>query len=197
MPRPNRWADVTEAAAKIFRDKGYHAATLEDVADEVGMLKGSLYNYITTKEDLLFAVVRPPAERLLHETRALATSSDAAPNRILRLADNHVGVLQDYFVYASVYIHEVAGLGRFPEWAAMDHEYVALVRSILRAGVEEGTLAASTDLRTAPHILIGSLNWMTRWWNPTGPEPGTELAAHIAGTFLDGCRAPRPSLTTP
>lgn len=190
MPRPNRWADVTNAAAKVFRDKGYHAATLEDVADEVGMLKGSLYNYITTKEDLLFAVVRPPAERLLHETRVLAALPASAPDRILRLAGNHVGVLEDYFVYASVYIHEVAGLGRFPEWAAMDHEYVDLVRSILRDGVEEGTLSSTLDLRTSPHILIGSLNWMTRWWNPAGPELGSELAARIASIFLDGCRAP-------
>jgi len=189
LPRPSRRAEVTAAAAKVFRDKGYHAATLEDIADEVGMLKGSLYTYIATKEDLLFAVVRPPADRLLREARALAASPAPAPDRVLSLAQNHIDVLQDHFVYASVYIHEIAGLGRFPEWAAMDHEYVRLVRSILRDGTAEGSLDPRLDLRTAPHILIGSLNWMTRWWDPTGPEPGSTLAARIAGTFLDGCRS--------
>ncbi|HEY9563993.1 MAG TPA: helix-turn-helix domain-containing protein, partial [Nocardioides sp.] len=59
MPRPSRWDDVVSAAARVFSEKGFGGASLEDVANEVGMLKGSLYNYIKSKEDLLFAIVRP------------------------------------------------------------------------------------------------------------------------------------------
>lgn len=189
MPRPSRWTDVVAAAAEVFREKGYSAATLEDVANEVGMLKGSLYNYISSKEELLFAVVRPPAEQLLTEARLLAQDPSPAPQRVQRLAELHVRVLQDHFVYASVYIHDIAGLGRFPEWAAMDHEYVAITRSILEDGVREGTLSAELDVTTAPHILIGSLNWMTRWWDPVGPVSAPEMAGRISGVFLDGARS--------
>jgi AcrR family transcriptional regulator len=188
VPRPNRWPDVMAAAAKVFRAKGYHAATLEDVADEVGMLKGSLYNYITSKEELLFSVVRPPAEQLLEQTGQLAADPAPAPEKIVRLARIHAGVLAEHFVYASVYIHEVAGLGRYPEWAAMDHSYVQLVRAILADGVREGSLRGDLDLRTAPHVLIGSLNWLTRWWDPAGPISAPEMADRISGLFLDGCR---------
>jgi len=88
-----------------------------------------------------------------------------------------------------VYVHEVAGLGRYPEWAAMDHEYVLLVRAVLRAGVEEGSLRPDLDLRTAPQVLIGSLNWLTRWWDPDGPIGAAEMADRISGVFLDGVRA--------
>jgi AcrR family transcriptional regulator len=56
MPRPSRWNDVVDAAAKVFQEKGFAAASLEDIAVEVGMRKGSLYHYINSKEDLLFAV---------------------------------------------------------------------------------------------------------------------------------------------
>lgn len=195
MPRPSRWTDVVAAAAVVFRDKGYAAATLEDVANEVGMLKGSLYNYISSKEELLFAVVRPPAERLLHEARLLAKDPGPAPHRVRRLAALHVQVLQDHFAYASVYVHDIAGLGRFPEWAAMDHEYVEITRSILVDGVREGTLRAGLDVVTAPHILIGSLNWMTRWWDPAGPVPAEEMAHRISSVFLDGARSTARPLT--
>lgn len=188
MPRPSRWNEVVAAAGKVFREKGYSGASLEDVAAEVGMLKGSLYNYIDSKEELLFAVVRPPAERLLAETRRLAADPAPAPDRVRRLAHDHVQVLADHFVYASVYLHDIAGLGRFPEWAAMDREYVALTRAILADGVREGTLSAELDLRTAPHVLIGSLNWLTRWWHPDGPVPAAEMADRISGVFLDGAR---------
>jgi AcrR family transcriptional regulator len=177
------------AAAKVFRAKGYHAATLEDIADEVGMLKGSLYNYITSKEELLFSVVRPPAEQLLAQARELVADSSPAPDRLVRLARVHAGVLAEHFVYASVYVHEIAGHGRYPEWAAMDHEYVSLVRGILRDGVAEGSLRADLDLRTAPHMLIGALNWLTRWWDPEGPISAPEMADRISGLFLDGSRA--------
>lgn len=189
MPRPSRWNDVVAAAAKVFREKGYAAATLEDVATEVGMLKGSLYNYISSKEELLFAVVRPPAQRLLEEARVLAQDPDPAPQRLQRLAEMHVQVLQDHFVYAAVYIHDVAGLGRFPEWAAMDREYVEITRSLIVDGVREGSLSAELDVTTAPHVLIGSLNWMTRWWDPAGPVPAREMARRISGVFLDGARS--------
>ena len=190
MPRPSRWSDVVAAAAKVFHEKGYAAASLEDVANEVGMLKGSLYNYISSKEELLFAVVRPPAERLLEEARLLAKSPDPAPERVQRLAELHVQVLQDHFVYASVYLHDIAGLGRFPEWAAMDREYVELTRSLLADGIREGTLSAELDVTTAPHILLGSLNWMTRWWDPAGAVSAQEMARRISGVFLDGVRSP-------
>lgn len=189
MPRPNRWPEVVAAAAKVFRERGYHGATLEEIADEVGMLKGSLYNYISSKEELLFSVVRPPAEQLLEQARRLTSGTEPAPEKIVRLARMHACVLAEHFVYASVYVHEIAGLGRYPEWAKMDHEYVLLVRAILAEGVKDGTLRANLDLRTAPHVLIGSLNWLTRWWDPGGPISATEMADRISGLFLDGARA--------
>jgi AcrR family transcriptional regulator len=177
------------AAARVFRQKGYHAATLEDVANEVGMLKGSLYNYIASKEDLLFSVVGPPAEHLLAQARELAGATAPAPEKIARLARIHVAVLAEDFVYAAVYVHEVAGLGRYPEWAAMDHEYVELVRSIMTRGVAEGSLRSDLDLRTTPHVLIGSLNWLTRWWDPAGPVTPEEMADRISSLFLSGAQA--------
>ena len=101
----------------------------------------------------------------------------------------HAGVLAEHFVYAAVYVHEVAGMGRYPEWAAMDHEYVELVRAVLAAGVAEGSLRADLDVRTAGHVLIGSLNWLTRWWDPDGPASAEEMADRISATFLDGSRS--------
>ncbi len=188
MPRPSRWPEVVAAAARVFRAKGYHAASLEDVADEVGMLKGSLYNYIASKEELLFSVVREPAEQLLERTRALVAAEGPATGKVVALARVHVGVLAENVVCAAVSVHEVAGMGRYPEWAAMDREYVELVRAVLAAGVAEGTLRADLDVRTAGHVLVGSLNWLTRWWDPEGPVTADEMADRITATFLDGSR---------
>ena len=54
---PERWSEIVDAAGEVFDKKGYAAARIEDIAARVGLLKGSLYYYIDTKEDLLFAIV--------------------------------------------------------------------------------------------------------------------------------------------
>ena len=56
--------DIVSAAAKVFRTKGYHAATVRDIADEVGILKGSLYHHFDSKEDLLYLVVKEPIAQM-------------------------------------------------------------------------------------------------------------------------------------
>src|ERR1700677_3900844 len=62
-PRPGvlneaRWEEIVEAATGVFGEKGFRAATLQDIASKVGMLRGSLYYYIEGKEDLVFEIVR-------------------------------------------------------------------------------------------------------------------------------------------
>jgi TetR/AcrR family transcriptional regulator, cholesterol catabolism regulator len=59
-----RQDDIIAAAARVFRDKSYHAATVQDIADEVGILKGSLYHHVQSKEELLYLVVKEPIARL-------------------------------------------------------------------------------------------------------------------------------------
>src|SRR6195952_1565035 len=56
-PREERWSELIEVATDVFYAKGYDAASLQDIADRLGMLKGSLYYYIQSKEDLLFDVI--------------------------------------------------------------------------------------------------------------------------------------------
>src|SRR5947208_16917688 len=63
--KTNRQAEVTEAAIEIFWQKGYRAASIQDVAEKVGVLKGSLYYYIESKEDLLWRII----EDVHHEWR--------------------------------------------------------------------------------------------------------------------------------
>src|SRR5687767_4761450 len=76
--REQRWDEIVEAAANVFYEKGYEGASLQDIASAVGLLKGSIYYYIDTKEDLLFELVmRAQAVwfTTLEESEELAASS--------------------------------------------------------------------------------------------------------------------------
>ena len=202
MPRPSRWNEIIEAAAEAFRTNGYAATSLEDIASAVGMWKGSLYHYIDSKEDLLFAVVRGPAEEILNQLRELSHTDLPPTEKIRRATRSHVQILNSNFVYASVYLQEIAGRRKLPEWTAMDREYLNLLESIVREGVDSGEFSAVTNPRVATLALIGSLNWLTHWYRPGGSWHADEIADQFCDLFLGGLitrktKAPRSQTVTP
>jgi AcrR family transcriptional regulator len=196
MPRPSRWNDIVEAAAEIFREKGFAAASLEDIASSVGIWKGSLYHYIDSKEDLLFAVVKEPAERILAEIQQIAELDLPASETLRQAALTHARVLDETFVYASVYLQEIAGRQRYDDWAKRDRLYLRVMTSIIQEGIDEGLFSPSTNARTATLAFIGALNWMTHWYKPNGPLPASTIAEQICSLCLNGLimrRSPRES----
>lgn len=186
MPRPSRWDDVVAAAAKVFRARGFAAASLDEIAGNLGMSKGSLYNYVSSKEELLEAVVGPPAEEILTTLRSLAQTDLPASEKLRRVTRIHVSVLERTYDFAAVYLHEVAGRGLGEEWAGKDHEYVSLIEDILRSGVDEGLFAPDMNILISAMALIGALNWLTRWWQVEGPISGSTIADRISDMFLAG-----------
>lgn len=186
MPRPSRWNDIVEAAAEIFREKGFAAASLEDIASAVGIWKGSLYHYIDSKEDLLFAVVKEPAERILEEVQHIAELDLPASEKLRQAALTHARILDETFVYATVYLQEIAGRQRYKEWAERDRLYLRALTSIIEEGIEQGDFAPGIPARTATLTFIGALNWMTHWYKPNGPLPASAIAEQICSFFLNG-----------
>jgi AcrR family transcriptional regulator len=186
MPRPSRFDDVVEAAAIQFREKGYHACSLDDIAAEVGLWKGSIYHYIDTKADLLLAVVSVPADRLLSSLREIADADLPPSEKIRAIVTNHIEVLDENFAYASVYLEEIAGRHLDEGWAAKDREYIRLVERVVADGVADGSFQPSLDPRIATFSLVGSLNWLIRWYRPEGEMGSAEIAAQISSVVLTG-----------
>ena len=76
-PREERWSELIEVATDVFYAKGYDAASLQDIADRLGMLKGSLYYYIQSKEDLLYDVIKTVHDD--EPTRATRSNTSVIP----------------------------------------------------------------------------------------------------------------------
>src|SRR5271155_483625 len=76
--------DIVTAAAKVFRTKGYHAATVRDIADEVGLLKGSLYHHFDSKEELLYLVVKEPIAQMYRTIAEIAAADGQAADKLRR-----------------------------------------------------------------------------------------------------------------
>ena len=91
---PARWQEIVDAAGFVFDEKGYAAARIEDISGRVGLLKGSLYYYIDSKEDLLFAIVDGNHSRglgVIEESAALEAADP--PTRVAAFIERWIGIV--------------------------------------------------------------------------------------------------------
>ncbi len=177
--RRNRDAEVIAAAIKVFHSKGFPAATVQDVADEVGVLKGSLYHYISSKEDLLFRVLKESHDQaagIMEEIVAL----DATPIERLRayLERMHLWYLNNH-ERASVYLNQqrhLTGTNR-EEVRAQARNLEHFLRELLAEARGSGALRQDLDLKLATYFLLGALNSLPNWYRPGRGYSPEKIAA--------------------
>jgi len=189
-----RWQEVLDAAAAVFLEKGYQAARIEDIASRVGILKGSLYYYIESKEDLLYALT------VGGHTKGLATieededtrAADAA-TRLGAFILRWVAMVPTTGEYAQVTEREVRLLSeeRRARVMEMRNEMHRFVRRIIEQGIAEGHFDSVTDPGVATNSVFELLNSTVRWFRPTGRLTHEDLGDFYRTFVLRGLR-PEP-----
>jgi AcrR family transcriptional regulator len=167
-----RFEDVVDVAAELFSKKGYAGTSVQDVADAVGMLKGSLYHYINTKEDLLYAVI----QEAHHDTAArgndaLSLDGDAF-DKLSFIVDRHLRGADARLAKVRVFYREAASLspGRLSEVIADRDTYEHSLRKIIILGQAEGTFAPHLDPTLTSIAILALLNSVQQWFRPDGPR---------------------------
>lgn len=189
MPRPSRWSEILAAAGEEFRDRGYENATLEGIGARVGILKGSIYNYVASKEELLLAVVEQPAKQLLAELERLqAASGQSVTVRLRELVRMQVKIFSDDYPAAFVYLQNIGRMStpRFEEFRRMDAAYMRAVESLVAEGARRGEFSLAAEPRTIAFALVGMLDWMQNWFTPRDPDSDRELADQLFAFALGG-----------
>ena len=105
QPTP-REEEILAAAARIFREKGYHGASVRDIAESVGLLKGSLYHYIRSKEELLARLFEGALEDTIQELEKIAARDAAPPVRLREMVKAYVGAVTENLDAVSLYLRE-------------------------------------------------------------------------------------------
>ncbi|HEY1689778.1 MAG TPA: TetR/AcrR family transcriptional regulator [Solirubrobacteraceae bacterium] len=188
--------EVLEVAAQIFYERGYSDATVQEIADALGILKGSLYHYIDTKEDLLFRLlenVHKEVEMIRHEVSGRA---DLDPLGQLEL---YVRRTVEYdvrnVVAISVYYHDVERLSEDRRSLIFerrrDHE--RFVEDLLRAAQERGEADRALDPVVVTNCIFGTIIWLYRWYRPGGGVSEQELGELCARFVRNGLAAIAPA----
>jgi TetR/AcrR family transcriptional regulator, cholesterol catabolism regulator len=184
-----RELEIYEAAAELFHRKGYAATTLQDIAEAVGLLKGSLYYYIDTKEDLLYRITRSIHEDAmvnLQEAQAL----DGGPDeRLHAFARGHVSAFGRRLTWIRVFYTEHGALTgeRRREIMSERRQYERFVEDVVAEGQRQGIFCPALDTRIVMNGILTMINSVYLWYRP-GQDSLDEVARVYADLAVRGLR---------
>ena len=167
LPPRGRRREVREAAAQVFARKGYAAATVQDVADAVGILKGSLYYYIKTKEDLLYSILVEVHEGADALHAAVAASDLSAFEQLLLYVRLQLEWNVQNLVKISVYYNDMRQLSpnRLADVRKRAKAHERFIVGLIKEGQCDGHI--NLPVLLANHVLAVVI-WPYRWFRPTG-----------------------------
>jgi len=182
-----RREELTRQAARLFAQKGYHGTSIGEIAEALGVQKGSLYAHIKSKQDLLY-------ETMLEGARAFHAGLDAIPEDLpatdkIRLAlRSHLRVVADQLDVATVFVQEWRYLEgeRRDEILAERRRYEERIRALFREGRDLGELRSDLDDWAATMLFLSAANWAYTWLRRGGDTDA--LADRFFALLLDGIR---------
>jgi AcrR family transcriptional regulator len=179
-----RRAEVVNAAARVFAERGYEATTMEDLSEATGLAAGGLYHYIGSKDQLLFDICAELLDPLLADAHAIV--AEGAPpeetlRRLVRVWVDHVARHRDHM---RVFQQERQLIERGPRWRAVRgsrKEFERVLEGVLEAGG-----FVHPDRRIALEALLAMINALPQWFRPRGRLTADQVADGFCDLLLHG-----------
>ena len=182
-----RRSELTREAARLFAAKGYHGTSIGEIAEAMGVQKGSLYAHIASKQDLLYETMRDGAAAFHAGLDAIPEDAPALDKIRLALRA-HLRVVAEQLDVATVFVQEWRYLegARRDEIMSERRRYEDRFRALFREGRELGELRTELDDSTAALLVLSAANWAYTWLTPE--RDTDELADRFYSVILDGVR---------
>ena len=187
LETPGRRREIEDTASALFRERGYAAPSVRDLARALDLEAPSLYAHVASKEDVLWAIVDRVATRFESAAAAASPSDDrqGPADRLRALVRAHVRVVTDDPGAASVFITEWRHLSAERRAAVLDRRdaYERRWRAVVEAGIADGAFAL-TDPAVSTTFVLTALNAIATWYDRDGYLSPAQLADAYADLAL-------------
>ncbi|PSR32028.1 MAG: hypothetical protein C7B46_16100 [Sulfobacillus benefaciens] len=190
--QPMRRLEVLQKAIKVFYERGYRDATINQLAAEMGFSKAAFYHYVRSKQDLLYIIFDSVMD-LLQDTVKGIMHSEASPERKLRqIVTNYVAMIVEYREMLEIYFTEKTELSREQQNAITlrEREFMHVIRDVYQEGVAAG-LFVELHPSVVTNIILGMCGWIYRWYDPEGVVPANQLPNMVLHILTRGIESPR------
>ena len=178
---------IFEAAALLFRDKGYTATSMRDLAEKVNLKASSLYNHIGSKEEILREICFANAEQFsqgMAEVEALQTSAADKVRALIRI---HINVATSDFTSVTAFNDEWRHLSEphLSEFKTRRRDYEKRFQTIIEKGIREGEFK-QLDSFTALYTIFSSMRWLYDWYKPERDVTPDQLYEQVSTLLMSG-----------
>lgn len=188
MKKNDRKIQIRKAAQNLFREKGYMATTMRELASAVGIEPASLYNHFKSKATILQDICFDIADQFFEGQKSV--QADINPEKQLEQAINaHIQVIVQNLDASAVFLHEWRFMEEphLSEFKQMRHTYETHFEKIIKQGIQEQNFKA-IDVKFYMLSLFSSMNWIYDWYKPEGKLSIEDIAKQLTDLLLNGIK---------
>jgi AcrR family transcriptional regulator len=178
---------ILEAAARIFSEKGFHATSMNDIADAVNLQKASLYYHFTSKQEILISLLDYALDLINSRLEAVLAQSLSPDEKLRQAMVSYLQTIAENQNLSAVLLLEIRSLD--PELkarhASRREKFERLWRDLIIEGKQAGVFN-SIDPSLTGRAILGVMNWTVTWYRSDGPRSATEIANLFADLLLQG-----------
>jgi AcrR family transcriptional regulator len=179
--------DILDAAAQVIRQKGFHGASMADIAEAVQLQKASLYHHVNSKQDILLALLDRALEMLFEQIDVIAKQPLPADEKLRQMVQVYLRLLAENSDLSAVLLFEHRSLepDQHKRHIPNRDRFEALWRDAIEDGIREGVFVCP-DAALTVRALMGILNWTLTWYSPEGLLSIEQIADHYTNLLLNG-----------
>jgi AcrR family transcriptional regulator len=181
---------VIRKAAELFKDKGYAAASMRDLAQLLGIEAASLYSHIKSKEEILRSLCFDMATEFRKSLEEVEKQNLPASEKLRKGIVGHIQVMAKDLTASAVFMNEHRHLSQpfLRDFLLLRINYINRFKNIIEQGIASGEFKNTIDKKLAVMTLFSSLNWMPMWYDPAGLIEPTELGAQLSDMLVNGLK---------
>ena len=189
----SRKEQVIRKAAELFKEKGYAAASMRDLAQLLGIEAASLYSHIKSKEEILRSLCFDMAAEFRKSLEEVEKQDLPASEKLRNGIIGHIQVMAKDLTASAVFMNEHRHLSQpyLRDFLLLRINYINRFKSIIEQGTRSGEFKKTIDKKLAVMTLFSSLNWMPMWYDPSGLIEPIELGVQLSDMLVNGLKQPR------
>lgn len=186
----SRKEQVIRKAAELFREKGYAASSMRDLAQKLGIEAASLYSHIKSKEEILHSLCFDMAAEFRKSLIEVEKLNVSASERLRLGIIGHVEVMAKDLTASAVFMNEHRHLSQpyLRDFLLLRINYINRFKAMIELGVRNGEFKNTINTKLAVMTLFSSLNWMPQWYDPGSLIQPAELGQQLSDMLVNGLK---------
>ena len=186
----SRKEQVIRSAAQLFREKGYAASSMRDLAQKLGIEAASLYSHIKSKEEILQSLCFDMATEFRKSLQEVESKKVSASEKLKLGIIGHIQVMAKDLVASAVFMNEHRHLSQpyLRDFLLLRINYINRFKDIIEEGIDKGEFKENIDKKLAVMTLFSSLNWMPMWYDPHSNVMPADIGQQLADMLVTGLK---------